>query len=296
MSAIYLDNHSTTAVDPRVLDIMLPFFSERFGNAASLNHVFGQDAADAVGTAREQIARLLNTSSKSLVFTSGATEANNLAIKGLMTRVARRNKDASGHLITNAAEHRSVLDPARKLHRVGFDVTILPVNHLGQVDPQQVANAIRPDTVLVSVMLANNEVGTLNPVVEIGDLCHKKDVLFHCDAVQALGRIPIDLACLPIDLLSISAHKCYGPMGVGALFVRRGAPRVQLDPLFDGGGHENRMRSGTLPVPLVVGFGACCELASGCFDAESVAIAELRDRLWNGLQSELDGVVMNGTA
>ncbi len=286
---IYLDNHATTRVDPRVLEAMLPYFSRQYGNAASINHAFGWEAADAVEAAREQIARLLNTTPKSMVLTSGATESNNIALKGVM-----RAAKPGGHLVTNAAEHRAVLDPARKLKWEGYEVTILPVDQFGMVDPQQVADAIDPNTVLVSVMLANNEVGTINPLDEIGHICRQHDVLLHCDAVQAVGKIPVDLSELPVDLLSLTAHKTYGPKGVGALYVRRGGRRISIDALFDGGGHEGHIRSGTLPVPLIVGFGQACELAGGNMPDESKTTRRLRDRLWDGLCAEIDGLVLNG--
>jgi cysteine desulfurase len=286
---IYLDDHATTRVDPRVLEVMLPFFTEQYGNAASISHAFGWEAADAVEEARGQVGRLLNVPAESLVFTSGATEANNLAIKGVL-----RAAGSGAHLVTNAAEHRSVLDPAAKLARSGFDVTVLPVDRFGLVDPEQVARAIGPKTVLVSIMAANNEVGTINPVADIGRICRERGVLFHCDAVQAVGKIPLDLSQWPVDLLSLTAHKLYGPKGIGALYVRRGAPRIRIEPLFDGGGHERRLRSGTLPVPLVVGLGKACDLAGGCLASESAAVATLRDRLWDRLSSEIDGVTRNG--
>ena len=286
---VYLDNHSTTRVDPHVLETMLPFFTEKYGNAASINHSFGWDAANAVETAREQIGWLLNAPTRSLIFTSGATEANNIALKGVM-----QAGPAGGHLITNAAEHRAVLDPAKKLKRRGFDVSILPVDEFGRVDPTQVTDAIQVNTVLVSVMLASNEVGTINPIAEIGRICRRRDVLLHCDAVQAVGKMPLDLSELPVDLLSLTAHKMYGPKGVGALFVRREARRIGIDPLLDGGGHEHGLRSGTLPVPLIVGFGQACALASQCMDEETDRIRRLRDRLWDRLLAEIDGVHLNG--
>lgn len=286
---IYLDNHATTRVDPRVVEGMLPWFTEKYGNPASVNHEFGWEARDAVEDARSQIAGLLNVRPKCLIFTSGATESNNLAIKGVLQAAGSKR-----HLITNQAEHRAVLDPARTLRRAGFDVTVLPVDQFGMVDPQQVADTIRPETALVSVMLANNEVGTVNPVEDIGSICRQRGVLFHCDAVQAIGKIPVDLADLPIDLLSLTAHKFYGPKGVGVLYVREGSPRIPIQPLFDGGGHERHLRSGTLPVPLIVGLGHCCELAGQLMPSESLRVAELRDRLWTGLQQGLDGLHFNG--
>lgn len=289
---IYLDNHATTRVAPEVLQAMLPYFTEDFGNAASVNHAFGWRAAAAVEKAREQIVQRLNCLADWIVFTSGATEANNLAIKGVaLSRSPASRKTI--HFITNVAEHHSVLDVAKRLHRNGVDVTLLPVDRFGQVDPQQVADAIKPETVLVSVMLANNEVGTLNPIEEIGKICREREVLLHCDAVQALGKLPIDLSLLPVDLLSLTAHKLHGPKGIGALIVRRDRRRIPIEPLFDGGGHEHHLRSGTLPVPLIVGFGAACELA-----ADMTAVADrmvlLRDRLWQKLQTALNSLSLNG--
>ena len=289
---IYLDNHATTRVAPEVLQAMLPYFTEDFGNAASVNHAFGWRAAAAVEKAREQIAQRLNCPADWIVFTSGATEANNLAIKGVALSRSPASRKTT-HVITNAAEHHSVLDVAKRLHRNGVDVTLLPVDRFGQVDPQQVADAIKPETVLVSVMLANNEVGTLNPIEEIGKICREREVLLHCDAVQALGKLPIDLSLLPVDLLSLTAHKLHGPKGIGALIVRRDRRRIPIEPLFDGGGHEHHLRSGTLPVPLIVGFGAACELA-----ADMTAVADrmvlLRDRLWQKLQTALNSLSLNG--
>ena len=326
---IYLDNHATTRVAPEVLAAMLPYFTEQYGNAASVNHAFGWRAAEAVERAREQIGRLLNCPAEWIVFTSGATEANNLAIKGIVSGTAlaagraRKTRPGASALpltacfITNVAEHPSVLDIAKRLKRQGVDVSILPVDRCARVDPQQVADAIRPETVLVSVMLANNEVGTINPIAEIGRICREREVLLHCDAVQAIGKIPIDFQQLPVDLLSLSAHKFHGPKGVGALIVRRDGPRIPLEPLFDGGGHEQHLRSGTLPVPLVVGFGEACDLAKltrsvsdggegndvhssspsltlRVSEGDLSSIAALRDRLWQRLSSELEGLSLNG--
>ena len=286
---IYMDNHATTAVDPRVLDAMRPWFTRKYGNASSVNHRFGREAADAVEAAREQTAALLNIPPRSLVFTSGATEANNLVLKGVM-----RASGSTGHLITTAAEHRSVLDPARRLSRSGYDLTLLPVDRFGRVDPVDIARAIRRETVLVSVIYASNEVGTINDVAAIGEVCREKGVLFHTDAVQAVGKLPIDLADLPIDLLSLSAHKLYGPKGIGALSVRRGGPRIAIEPLFDGGGQEGHLRSGTLAVPQIVGLGRACELAQEELATDAGRMGKLRDRLWKGLQRELDGLCLNG--
>jgi len=268
---------------------MLPYFSEKFGNASSINHVFGWEARDAVERARQQVAALVGAEPREVVFTSGATESNNLALKGVL-----RASRPGSHLVTTAAEHRAVLDPARRLQREGYQLTVLPVDRYGRVDPQQVADAIQPHTVLVSVMWANNEVGTLSDVEAIGRVCRSRGVVFHCDAAQAVGKLPVDLRQVPVDLLSVSAHKMYGPKGVGALVVRRGVRPVRLEPLLDGGGHENRFRSGTLPVPLIVGFGRCCEIAAEEMPEEAARLRQLRDRLWTRLSNELDGVRLNG--
>lgn len=291
---IYLDNHATTRCDPRVLDVMLPFFSERFGNASSVGHRFGWDAKDAVDEAREQVARFVGTSPRSVIFTSGATEANNLAIKGLFAGALRRKHSNRPHLVTNSAEHRAVLDPAKRLERAGVDVTVLSVDEFGQVDADAIAPAIRQETLLVSVMHGNNEVGTINPIARVSEVCRNRNVQLHCDAVQTVGKIEAEFEQLGVDLMSISSHKIYGPKGVGALIVRRGERRVSLEPLIDGGGHENRLRSGTLPVPLIVGFGEACRIASESMSEEAQRIANLRDRLWHGLQSQLEGLHRNG--
>src|SRR5262245_25013238 len=286
---VYLDCHATTPVDSRVVAAMLPYFEVQFGNAASINHRYGWEAAEAVEASRQQIAAFLNAPPESILFTSGGTESNNLAIKGVMRAAPR-----GSHLIVSAAEHRAVLDPARKLARQGCELTIVPVDHTGRVDPQSVAAALRPQTVLVSVMLANNEVGTINPVREIAEICQNRGVLVHCDAVQALGRIPVDLRHLSADLVSVSAHKVYGPKGIGALYVRADGSPIRLEPLFDGGGHERRMRSGTLAVPLIVGFAAACRLASEGLAAETERLAALCNRLWEGLSQRLGGITING--
>lgn len=286
---IYMDNNSTTRVDPRVLDAMLPYFCEEYGNAASITHLFGSKAGEAVESARAQIAKLLHVDSKGIVFTSGATESNNTALKGIMWA----SKPGS-HLIVNAAEHKAVLDPAKALEREGYEVTVLPVDQYGMVDPQQVADAIRSNTVLVSVMYANNEVGSINPVSEIGEICHGRNVLFHTDATQAIGKVPADLSKRAVDLFSFSAHKMYGPKGIGALFVRRGSPRIKIEALLEGGGHERRIRSGTLPVPLIVGFGTACGICAVECDTEIQRVGELRDRLWQELASRIDGIGLNG--
>jgi cysteine desulfurase len=286
---VYLDCHATTPVDPRVVEAMLPYFNQMFGNAASINHLFGVEARQAVENSREQIAALLNTPARSLIFTSGATESNNLALKGILA-----SAPAGSHLVVSAAEHRAVLDPAKKLERRGCELTILPVDRFGAVDPQSVADALRPNTVLVSVMLANNEVGSINPVQEIGEICRRRGVLLHTDAAQAVGRLPIDLTTLPVDLLSLSGHKLYAPKGIGVLFVRRDGPRIRIEPQIDGGGHEQHLRSGTLPVPLIVGLGTACDLARAEMDAEQTRLAALRDRLWQALCAKLDGLTLNG--
>lgn len=287
---VYLDNHATTPVDPRVFEATRPWFTEKVGNAASVNHAFGWEAAEAVEAARERIARLIHAPVKSLVFTSGATEANNLAIKGVAGA-----SPAGSHIIANAAEHHAVLDPVRRLGRQGHEITIVPCDRFGQVDPQRIADALRSNTVLVSVMLANNEVGTINPVADIARVCRDRGVLVHCDAAQAVGKIPVDVNELGVDLLSVSAHKLYGPKGVGVLYVRReGGPRVKLEPQIDGGGHEGHLRSGTLPVPLIVGFGTACELAEQLQPTEFAEHARLRDSLQRGLSERLDGITVNG--
>lgn len=286
---VYLDYHATTPVDARVLQAMLPFFHEQYGNAASLHHAYGQAARAAVATARQQVADLLNVSPREVIFTSGATEANNLAIKGCLAAAG-----PGSHLIVNAAEHKSVLDVAARLGRRGFDVTILPVNSTGCVDPARVAEAIRPSTVLVSVMTGNNEVGSINAVTEIAGICAARSVTLHSDMTQAAGRIAIDLAVFPVDLVSFSAHKLYGPKGIGALVKRRSSRPLPLEPQLDGGGHENKLRSGTLPVPLIVGFGRACELVRQVRDADAIRLRDLTERLDRGIRSQLSEVTLNG--
>jgi cysteine desulfurase len=287
---IYLDNHATTRTDPRVVEALLPYFSEHYGNAASRSHAFGWAAAEAVEKARGEIAALINADAKEIVFTSGATESNNLALKGAAAMYRRQGN----HLITVATEHRSVLDPCRRLEREGFEVTFLPVDRFGRVSPTQVAEAITERTILVSVMLANNEVGTLQPLATLGQLCKERRVLLHTDATQAVGKIAVDVEALQVDLLSLSAHKLYGPKGIGALYVRRRNPHVRLEPLLDGGGHERGMRSGTLPVPLVVGFGAACSLCQREMPAEALRLRELRDRLEARIMAEVEECFVNG--
>jgi len=287
---IYLDSHSTTPVDLRVLDAMLPYFTEKFGNAASRNHAFGWEAEAAVERARGQIAELIHCDPKELVFTSGATESDNLALKGV-TEMYREKGD---HLITVSTEHRAVLDTAKHLEKDGFKVTYLPVGADGLVDPDALKAAITDRTILISVMLANNEIGTIHPVAEIGKIAKERGVLFHCDATQGVGKIPVDVQAMGIDLMSFTAHKIYGPKGVGALYVRRRNPRVRLAPQIDGGGHERGMRSGTLPVPLIVGFGEACRIAGEVMPVESARLAGLRDRLQEGIFTALDEVYLNG--
>lgn len=288
---IYLDNHSTTPMDPRVLETMLPYFVEKFGNSASRNHAFGWEAEEAVENARKQIARLIHADPKEIVFTSGATESDNLALKG----VVEMYREKGDHVITSMTEHRAVLDTAKALEtKRGIKVTYLPVDKSGMVSPDDVRNAITDKTVLISIMLANNEIGTINPIKEIGRIAKEKGILFHCDATQGVGKIPVDVQEMGIDLMSFTAHKIYGPKGVGALYVRKKGPRVRIAPIIDGGGHERGMRSGTLPVPLIVGFGKACELCEQEMAAESVRLATMRDRLEAGIMNTLDEVYLNG--
>ncbi|GEJ55691.1 IscS subfamily cysteine desulfurase [Anaeromyxobacter diazotrophicus] len=286
---IYMDYHATTPLDPRVLDAMLPFFREDFGNAASKSHAFGWRAEEAVEAARAEVAGLIGAEPREIVFTSGATESDNLAVKG----AAHFYREKGRHLVTVATEHKAVLDPMHRLEREGFEVTFLPVGPDGRVDPDQVARALRPDTILVSVMAANNETGTIQPVAEIGRLTRARGVVFHCDAVQAVGKIPFDVQALDVDLASISAHKVYGPKGVGALYVRR-KPRVRLIAEMDGGGHERGHRSGTLNVPGIVGLGAACRLAAAELQTEGARVLALRERLRRGLEAGVELMTVNG--
>lgn len=287
---IYLDYNATTPVDPRVLEAMLPYFTVHFGNAASRNHQFGWTAEAAVDKAREQVAALIGASSKEIVWTSGSTESNNLAIKG----VADMYKEKGKHIITAVHEHKAVLDPCKRLQKEGYDVTWLEPGRDGVIYAEQVAAHIRPDTILVSLMWANNEIGTINEIPEIGRICKEKDTLFHTDATQYVGKLPCDVEKAGIDLLSASAHKMYGPKGVGLLYVRRRKPRVRLTPIFDGGGHERGMRSGTLNVPGIVGMGAAAEICMKEMADESQRLAGLRDKLEQGITSQLDHVNVNG--
>src|ERR1700680_1977929 len=262
---VYMDNHATTPMDPRVLEEMLPYFMEKFGNAASRNHSFGWAAEEGVETARERIARLVGATTQEIIFTSGATESDNLAIKG----VAEMYRERSNHIITAVTEHKAVLDTCKRLEKYGYRVTYLPVQKDGLVDLEELKRAMDDKTILVTIMAANNEIGVLQPVTEIGKLCRERGVIFHTDATQAVGKVPIDVNKQYIDLMSISGHKMYGPKGVGALYVRRKNPRVQISALIDGGGHERGMRSGTLNVRAIVGFGKACEIAQKEMPAES---------------------------
>jgi cysteine desulfurase len=287
---VYMDNNATTRTDPRVVDAMLPYFLEKFGNSASRNHPFGWEAEAAVEEGREQIAALIGASAKEVIFTSGATESNNLAIKG----VAAMYKKKGNHVVTQATEHKAVLDTCKRLERDGYQVTYLPVDQFGRVSAEQVREAITDKTVLVSIMAANNEIGTLQPIKAIGKLCKEKGVLFHTDAVQVVGKVPVDVEDMGIDLLSLTAHKMYGPKGIGALYVRKKDPRVRLEPQIDGGGHERGMRSGTLPVPLIVGLGKASELCRLEMAEESQRTFRLRERLRSKIMGELPESYLNG--
>ncbi len=288
---IYMDNHATTPVDPRVVEAMLPFYNEKFGNAASRNHAFGWEAEKAVEDARATIARLINASSKEIIFTSGATESDNLAIKG----VAEMYREKGDHVITCVIEHKAVLDTCKRLEKYGFKVTYLPVAGDGLIDLDELKRAITPKTILVTIMAANNEIGVVQPVEEIGKITRERGVLFHTDGVQAVGKIPMDVQKMNIDLMSLTGHKIYGPKGIGALYVRRKNPRVQVAPIIDGGGHERGMRSGTLNVPSIVGFGKACELCEKEMGDEAARLGRLRDRLKDGIFSQLDEVYVNGS-
>ncbi len=287
---VYLDNHATTRTDPRVVEAMLPYFYTVYGNAASLSHRYGWDAAAALDRAREQIALALGAEPKEIVFTSGATEANNLALKGAVPHLKRRGN----HLVTAATEHNAVLDPLRRLAREGWDLTIVPCDPDGLVSAEAIEAALTDRTVLVSVMAANNEVGTLNPIAAIGRLCQERGILFHTDATQAVGKVPLAVHDAGIGLLSFSAHKIYGPKGVGALYVRRRDPPVRLSALFDGGGHERGFRSGTVAVPLAVGLGEAAVLAIGERSSEATRLQKLRDRLHAGMAARVPAIRLNG--
>ena len=287
---LYMDNHATTPMDPRVLEAMLPFFTKKFGNATSRNHSFGWEAERAVSVAREQVAKLIGASAKEIVFTSGATESNNLAIKG----VAEAYRDRGNHIVTQVTEHKAVLDTCAYLEAHGYRVTWLPVNSDGLIEIDALANALDDRTILVTIMAANNEIGALQLIAEIGRLCHERGILFHTDAVQAVGKVPVDVDAMQIDLLSLSGHKIYGPKGVGALYVRRREPRVRLAAQMHGGGHERGMRSGTLNVPGIVGLGKACELAGEEMAPEAERLAAMRDRLKARLEEGLEHVQVNG--
>jgi cysteine desulfurase len=288
-----MDYHSTTPVDPRVLEAMIPYFTQKFGNAASRSHAFGWVAEEAVDVARENIAKLIGAQSeKEIVFTSGASESDNLALKG----VAEFYKDKGNHIITSVIEHKAILDSCKRLEKEGFEVTYLPVGKDGRVDPASVEKAITPKTILVSIMLANNEIGTIQPLEEIGKITRARNVLFHTDAVQGVGKIEFDVQKMNVDLCSITAHKMYGPKGVGALYVRRSKPRVRLVAQMDGGGHERGNRSGTLNVPAIVGFGKAAEICMKERVEEAARLTKLRDRLQSKIQAGLDEVYLNGSA
>lgn len=288
---VYMDHHATTPLDPRVLEAMMPYLVEKFGNPSSCTHRYGWDAEAGVEKARKQVARLINTKPEEIIFTSGATESDNLAIKG----AARANRPRGNHIVTLAIEHPAVLDACRRLEAEGFKVTLLPVGRDGLVNLKDFERALTGETILASVMAANNEIGTLEPVGEIGKLCRERGILFHTDAVQAIGKIAIDVEAMNVDLLSLSAHKIYGPKGVGALYVRQNDPRLKLIPLLDGGGHERGFRSGTLNVAGIVGLGQACEICQQEFSREPARLRALRDRLQQGILSGLDGVGVNGS-
>ncbi len=285
-----MDSHSTTPIDPRVLEAMLPYFTEKFGNSASRNHSFGFEAEEAVEIARKQIAQLIHADQKELIFTSGATESDNLALKG----VAEMYSEKGNHIITAMTEHRAVIDSAKSLEKRGYSVTYLSVDKDGLINPDDVRHAITNKTILISIMLANNEIGTINPIAEIGAIAKEKEVLFHCDATQGVGKIPVDVSTLGVDLMSFSAHKIYGPKGIGALYLRRKAPRARVTPMLDGGGHERGFRSGTLPVPLIVGFGKACEICEQEMESEAMRLSTLRERLHAGIAKGLDDIYLNG--
>jgi len=288
---IYMDYHATTPVDPRVLQAMLPYFSEKFGNAASRQHAFGVEAEQAVEKARKQIAELIGADPREIIFTSGATESDNLALKGAAEMYAERGN----HIITAATEHKAVLDACKKLEKQGCRVTYLPVQSSGLIDLDRLREAITDGTILISVMHANNEIGVLEPIAEIGRMAHERGVLFHTDATQSVGKVPVNVIQDQVDLMSLSGHKMYGPKGIGALYVRRKNPRVQLTAQMDGGGHERGMRSGTLNVPLIVGFGEACAVCQREMAEEAQRLAGLRDKLKDRILADLEQVYINGT-
>ena len=286
---IYLDCHATTPMDERVLEAMLPYFTQHFGNPSSLNHLYGWEAEAAVKKARATIASAINCRPEEIIFTSGATEANNLAIKG----VAEAYFNQGRHIITAQTEHRAILDPCQYLESLGFEVTYLPVEKDGLIDLTRLEKAIRPDTILVSVMAANNEIGVIQPLSEIGEICHEHGVLFHSDGAQAIGKIALDVQTMNLNLLSLTAHKVYGPKGIGALYVRRRDPRVRIAPQLHGGGQEKNLRSGTLYTPQIVGFAKAIELGLNELESEATRQGELRNRLWEQL-SKLEKIYLNG--
>ena len=287
---VYMDHHATTPLDQRVLDAMLPYFTEDFGNAASVDHIYGARANQAVEIARKQVAKLINAKASEIVFTSGATESDNLAIIGIAEQYANRGK----HIITCVTEHKAVLDTCHHLEERGWEVTYLPVDQSGLVNPDDVHLAINPQTVLITIMTANNEIGTIAPIAEIGKIAREHEVLFHTDAAQAVGHIPMDVKAMNIDLLSISAHKIYGPKGVGALYVRKGRPKIRLTEQVHGGGHERGLRSGTLNLPGIVGLGETLEIADKEMIAEKARLQAMREQLLEGLKEKLSEVLVNG--
>jgi len=289
---IYLDHHATTPVDKKVIEEMTPYFTENYGNPASEDHIFGAKAKKAVNQARERVSEAVNCREEEIIFTSGATESDNLAIRGAADYAA--DHDKGSHIITAVTEHEAVLEVCEDLETDGFNVTFLPVDENGKVDPEDIKDAIRDETILISIMAANNEIGTIAPLKEIGEIAKEKEVFFHTDAVQALGYLPIDVEEMGIDLMSISAHKIYGPKGVGALYVRRRNPKVKLNPLLHGGGHERGWRSGTLNVPAIVGFGKAVQLADQNMEERSQHVNDLTSYMWDRLNDELDDVVLNG--
>jgi cysteine desulfurase len=289
---VYMDYHATTPVDPRVLEAMLPYFTQTFGNAASRTHVFGWEAEAAVEEARHQIAQAMGAADKEIVFTSGATESDNLAVLG----ASRLRKEKGRHVVTGATEHHAVLDAARALAREGFEVTLLTPDRTGRIGAERVREALTDRTILVSLMLANNEIGAIHPIAEIGEVCRERSVLFHTDAVQGFTKIPFDVEAMRVGLASVTAHKLYGPKGVGALYVRGKGPRVRLSPLFHGGGHERGLRSGTLNVPGIVGFGRAVEIAIGEREGEMRRLRLLRRRLFDAIRGRVEDVTLNGPA
>ncbi len=290
LQPIYMDSHATTPIDPRVLEAMMPYLTNHFGNAASSTHLFGEHAKDAVDIARGQVAALIGCSEEEIIFTSGATESDNLAVKG----IAYRYRDRGNHIITSTVEHHAVLDSCEALEESGFDVTYLPVDRYGMVHPQQVEDAITDKTVLISLIYVNGEVGTINPIAEVGEIAEKYSILFHSDATQGIGKVESDVNELKMDLMSFTAHKMYGPKGIGALYVRKKDPPIQLYPLLHGGGQENNIRSGTLNVPGIVGFGAACELCKGEMAKEAKRITALRAQLYHELSKRIDFIHLNG--